>query len=108
VDRDVQHGPGLSSIARGMRRLFTVLACVVAEALGLFFLISAPDSPGHVERVGGVLMMLCGLAPLLLGSVEERKQSPKRGMPMPDSAGEQAHAPDGRRAAHGSLRAARR
>jgi hypothetical protein len=71
MTKDGQHGPGLRSVARGMRRLFYALLFIGAQSLGLFLLIQAPDSRGHVERVAGVLIMLCAVAPLVLGPIEE-------------------------------------
>jgi hypothetical protein len=71
MNQEGSRGPGLRSIARGIRRLLYVVLFMAAEAFGLFLLIEAPDSPGHMERVGGVLMMVLGVAPFLLGPIDE-------------------------------------
>ena len=101
MNPDDRHGPGLRSIARGMRSVLNVLLFGAAKAFGLFLLVEAPDSPGHVERVGGAIMMVLGVAPLVLGPIRELdvlrdREWPKEGCPLerPPGAGEQEAAPD--------------
>jgi len=100
MNHEAGRDPGLRSIARGMRSVCFGVAAVV----GLLLLIGAPDSPGHMERVGGAILMVLGVAPFLLGPTKAHdvlrgREWPEEGRPpgQPHAPADQEAAADGGR-----------